>query len=61
MRAFYDSGTCGPVNYIDVFNATEALSHLGEKEDMTYDGVHWGMEGNMVKAQIIINALLTND
>jgi hypothetical protein len=61
MRAYYDSGACGPVNYIDVFNATERLSHLHEAEQMTYDGVHWGMEGNMIKAQIIINALVSND
>lgn len=60
MRAFHDSGACGPTNYIDVWNMTNRLSHEPDAEHMTYDGVHWGMEGNMVKAQIIINALLSN-
>ena len=26
---------------------------------MTYDGVHWGFEPNLWKAQIILNALMS--
>lgn len=60
MRQFYDSRGCGPVSYIDVFNMTAALidtKAAGEVEAMSYDSVHWGMEVNLIKAQIIINAL----
>lgn len=61
MRSFFDSGACGNVNYVDVYNMTRQLArkHSSEAEQMTYDGVHWGMEVNLIKAQIIINALLT--
>jgi hypothetical protein len=61
MRAFFDSGACGPVGYIDVYNMTAALvrKHTSEARDMTYDNVHWGYEVNLVKAQIVLNALLS--
>lgn len=63
MRSFYDSGSCGKVNYLDVYNMTAALGlgHRGVAEQMSYDHVHWGMEVNLVKAQLIINALLSSD
>jgi hypothetical protein len=59
MRKFFDRGDCGSVNYIDVYNMTLklALNHSADAGKMTYDGVHWGFEINLVKAQIIINAL----
>lgn len=59
MRLYFDTKRCGAVNYIDVYNMTARLAtgHPTEAEKMTYDGVHWGFEGNLVKAQIIINAL----
>lgn len=62
MRQHFDAGGCGPVNYIDVYNMTRELTvnHLAEAEKMTYDKVHWGMEVNLVKAQIILNALLSS-
>ena len=46
MRAYFDSGGCGAVNYIDVYNMTSALALQlpAEAEKLTYDGVHWGME-----------------
>lgn len=61
MRHYFDSGGCGNVNYIDVYNMTRqlALHHLKDAELMTYDKVHWGMEVNLIKAQIIIDALLS--
>jgi len=58
MRAFFDSHHCGPINYIDVYNMTLGLQNRTEAVDMSYDRVHWGMEVNLVKAQIILNALL---
>jgi hypothetical protein len=62
MRAFFDSRECGNINYIDVFNMTSSLvnHHPTEANLMTWDKVHWGYEVNMVKAQIIINALLSS-
>ena len=62
MRKFYDEGKrCGPVNYIDVYNMTAALAANPQHEaaKMTYDMVHWGIEANLHKAQIILNALLS--
>ncbi len=60
MRHYFDTKRCGAVNYVDVYNMTARLAtdHPTDAEKMTYDGVHWGLEGNLVKAQIIINALL---
>ena len=63
MRSYFDSGSCGNVNYIDVYNVTSSIAatHASEAEKLTYDGVHWGFELNLVKAQIIINALVSSD
>eukprot|EP01034_Spumella_vulgaris_P024487 gene24487-30838_t len=62
MRHHFDSHKCGAVNYVDVYNMTARLGvdHATEAEKMTYDGMHWGMELNLVKAQIIINALVAS-
>lgn len=63
MRRFFeDSSLCGRVNYIDVYNMTRSIgvNHKQEAEKMTYDGVHWGMELNLIKAQIVLNALLAS-
>jgi hypothetical protein len=35
-----------------------ALEHPEDAAQMTYDGVHWGYEVNLIKAQIILNALI---
>ncbi len=59
MRSFFEGGECGKVNYIDVFNMTAdlALNNYNDADKyMTYDAVHWGMEVNLIKAQIILNA-----
>ena len=69
MKEFYESGKCGQTNYIDVYNMTTALAVnvLQDRKDidegikLSYDLVHWGMEVNLIKAQIIINALLMNE
>jgi hypothetical protein len=62
MRKFFDSKACGNVNYVDMWNMTAALvKHLPEEsEQLTYDHVHWGLEVNLVKAQILLNAILRN-
>jgi hypothetical protein len=63
MRNFYDSGSCGYVNYIDVYNMTDKLfTNHSEvaKQHMSFDHVHWGFEANLQKAQIILNALLSS-
>ena len=66
MRSFFDSGQCGNVNYLDVYNMTKSLA-LGQSvpvddvKKMTHDGVHWGMEVNMVKAQIVLNGLINSN
>jgi hypothetical protein len=62
MRHFFDSRSCGLVNYIDTYNMTSELvkEMPDECQQLTYDSVHWGMEVNLVKAQIVLNALLQN-
>lgn len=59
MRDFFQSGQCGPINYIDVFNMTQKLvdNHLKEAYKMTYDGMHWGTNVNLIKLQILFRAL----
>eukprot|EP00595_Chromulina_sp_UTEXLB2642_P002930 CAMPEP_0196766134 /NCGR_PEP_ID=MMETSP1095-20130614/19009_1 /TAXON_ID=96789 ORGANISM="Chromulina nebulosa, Strain UTEXLB2642" /NCGR_SAMPLE_ID=MMETSP1095 /ASSEMBLY_ACC=CAM_ASM_000446 /LENGTH=46 /DNA_ID= /DNA_START= /DNA_END= /DNA_ORIENTATION= len=37
-----------------------AQNYTADAEKMTYDRVHWGMEVNLLKAQIIINALVND-
>lgn len=62
MRSFFESGQCGHTNYIDVFNVTDKLvtEHNEEAHKLTFDQVHWGYEVNLIKAQIILNALLSS-
>lgn len=63
MRQYFDSKGCGEVNYIDVYNFTKQLgeNYTSEAAFMTYDSVHWGFEVNLIKAQIILSALLAHD
>jgi len=45
------------------YNMTASLAagpHHGA-DKMTYDMVHWGIEANLHKAQIVLNALLSID
>lgn len=62
MREFFDSGKCGNVNYIDVFNMTDSITmlHNEEAHKLTWDKVHWSYEVNLLKAQLVINALLAS-
>lgn len=61
MRNFFDSGHCGPINYVDVYNMTLGLKNKTENVDLSYDRVHWGMEVNLIKAQIVLNAILSSN
>ena len=62
MRDFFSSGKCGNVNYIDVYNMTAAfgINHHSIATGLSYDQVHWGMEINLLKAQTILNALVSD-
>ena len=70
MRGFFDRGQCGHFNYIDVFNMTDSLvrnftldatseANKQKSLSLSYDYVHWGMEVNLLKAQVFINALFS--
>ena len=67
MRSFFDSGACGDYNYIDVWNMTKSLintfdlnahSEQNKANSMTvsYDYWHYGMQINLAKTQIMLNA-----
>jgi hypothetical protein len=62
MREFFRGGQCGEVNYIDVYNMTASFGehHKDIASKYSYDMVHWGMEVNLLKAQIILNALVSD-
>jgi hypothetical protein len=68
MKEFFEHKKCGETNFIDVYNMTNSLVNtvLNKRQDLdegikiSYDLVHWGMEINLIKAQIIINSLLLN-
>ena len=59
MRTFMESKKCGPMGYLDVYNMTRSLVHdfPDDAKHMSFDGVHWGMEINLVKAQIFLNQI----
>jgi hypothetical protein len=60
MRMFFEHGEeCGNVNYVDVYNMTERLAHTNGGKEATkasYDQVHWNMEINLMKAQLLLRA-----
>ena len=69
MREHFESGKCSDFNYIDVYNMTDALvskfhldatSEQNKQNSMTvsYDYVHYGMEINLWKAQIILDGII---
>ena len=60
MRNYFTSPRCNGIKYIDVYNLTKSLMDelpAWEAELMAYDHAHWGMEVNLLKVQIILNAL----
>ena len=56
MRTFMESNKCGPMGYLDVYNMTRSLvqDFPDDAKLMSFDGMHWGMEVNLVKAQIFL-------
>eukprot|EP01033_Poteriospumella_lacustris_P006438 gene6438-4633_t len=40
---------------------TLGLKNKTENVDLSYDRVHWGMEVNLIKAQIVLNAILSSN
>jgi len=62
MRSYISRNECWNLNYINVYNMTESLidrflGHNLKDFGLTYDGVHYGMYVNLIKAQIILNSL----
>merc|ERR1711871_57130 len=59
MKTFFNDRKCGTVNTIDVHDMTACLAkeHRDEALRLTYDRVHWGLEVNLIKAQIILRAI----
>lgn len=59
MRMFMEDGhDCGNVNYIDVYNMTEKLATnvTHDAKPLSYDSVHWSMEVNLMKVQLLLHA-----
>jgi hypothetical protein len=46
-------------DYVDVLNMSASLvkTQPDQARQLSYDSVHWGMEVNMIKAQILLHAL----
>ena len=59
MKRYMNSGVCGKMNYIDVFNMTKALvnNFKDEISFLTHDVAHWGMVVNLNKAQLVLNSV----
>jgi len=53
--------TCGIDKIVSVWNATDSLvgHHKREASYMTWDGMHWGMRVNMLKAYKVFDAMRT--
>ena len=59
MRMFFEDGTqCGDMNYVDVYNMTMKLATNNNLKpaSLTYDQVHWNMEVNLLKTQLLLSA-----
>lgn len=61
MKDYFSSGRCGVnTRFIDVFNMTHSLvkDFPEDSSILTLDGAHWGLEVNVMKAQLILNELI---
>ena len=59
MRMFFEDGnSCGDINYIDVYNMTMQLATTPKLQPalLSYDDVHWNMEVNLMKTQLLLSA-----
>lgn len=67
IKEYFNSNSCGLFNTIDIYNMTKSLNNffnLNENvslsKELSYDSIHWGMEVNLIKAQIILNSILNS-
>ena len=67
MRSYFDSGRCGDYSTVDVYNMTKSLietftldatceANKQKSMSVSYDYFHYGMEINLTKAQLVLNA-----
>ncbi len=59
MRMFFEDGkSCGDIHYIDVYNMTMQLATTPKLQPalLSYDEVHWNMEVNLIKTQLLLSA-----
>jgi len=70
MRSFFDSGRCGDYSTVDVYNMTSSLietftldatceANKQKSMSVSYDYFHYGMEINLLKAQLALDAWAT--
>ena len=61
MDSFFrqNASACPGVRYVDTYAMTAELAshHEVDAKQLTYDSNHWGMEINLVKAQLIVRAI----
>ena len=61
MEAFFrvNASACPGVRLVDTYSMTAELAnrHEVDAKQLTYDSNHWGMEINLVKAQLIVRAI----
>ena len=57
MKHFFQSGKCGKIGYIDVYNMTKSLllNYHDHAKVLSHDNAHWGMVVNLNKVQILLN------
>ena len=63
MREFIESGSCARgIGYIDVYNMSKELVERfpDEATTMSYDKVHYNLELNLIKVQIILSKLMSS-
>ena len=63
MREFVESGSCAQgMGYVDVFNMSKEVIERFPIEalPLSYDKVHYNIELNLIKVQIILNKLISS-
>ena len=61
MKEFFAGPKCAHnlIQFVDVFKMTQQLVTLHPVEALylTFDGVHWGIEVNLIKTQILLQQI----
>ena len=62
MRTWIDNAGCGAAGYVDVFNMTSDIikNHYGAAESLRFDNAHWGLQVNLIKAQLLVRSVTAN-